>query len=653
MVRVVGWGAGPGMRRVAPLLLAAAIADSARAADWAQPTDWTGAYVGAHFGYGTGTFGPNTNPLMREAQFLDASVMGFVGGYQLGHDWQLANRFVVGVDATVTFGGPPQPNQLTMPFTTSIDYIAMVRPRIGYAFGNVMPYATAGVAWGGTRVEINAPTGELLGEKRAIHAGWTVGGGVEYVLTGHWTARLAYDYVELGPRTYVLESIPTAVTVQPKIHLATVGINYRLNDPAAANKSRIDDADDWSIHGQTTVLPQGYFNIRSPYQGPQSLPGRGQVRETWTATAFVGRRLWEGGEVYFNPELAQGFGLNHTLGLAGFSNGEAQKAGAEFPRVRAQRYFFRQTFGFGGEQEAVEDGPNQLAGKRDVDRLTLTVGRFAIGDFFDNNVYAHDPRADFMNWALWGSAAYDFPADLPGFTRGAVAELNRKTWALRAGLFQVPERPAGDVLTFKTGGAVVEFEERHVAFGQPGKIRVGVFGHRGNTGNHAEAVALAAAAPGSDINDIMTSIRRQRSKVGIYGNIEQAVARDVGVFARASANDGKNEALSFTDIDRSLAGGVSVKGTGWGRPQDTVGLGAAINAITAAHRAYFAAGGLGLLIGDGQLNYREERILETYYALNLSKWATLTLDYQFIANPAYNADRGPVSLFAARFHAEF
>jgi high affinity Mn2+ porin len=647
------WESRPQVRRLALILFLAVIAGGARAGEVTPPANWTGAYVGGHFGYGTGTFGPGTNPLLREALFFDPSITGFVGGYQLGYDVQLSNRVVVGFETTATFGGALQPNQLTLPFTTSIDYIATARPRIGYAFGNFLPYVTGGLAWGGTRVELNAPAGEPLGEKRAIHAGWTIGGGIEYALAGHWTARLAYDYVELGARTYVLESIPTAVTVQPKIHLATAAINYRFDSTRTAGKSRIAEPDDWSIHGQTTFLPQVYPNIRSPYQGPQSLPARGQLRETWTTTAFIGRRLWDGGEVYFNPELAQGFGLNHTLGLAGFSNGEAQKAGAEFPRVRAQRYFYRQTFGFGGEQETVEDGPNQLAGKRDIDHLTVTVGRFAIGDFFDANSYAHDPRADFMNWSLWASAAYDFPADLPGFTRGAVAELNRMEWALRAGLFQVPSQPASDVLTFKTGGAIVEFEERHTAFGQPGKARVGVFAHRGNTGNHAEAVALAAANPTADINDLMSGIRRQRSKVGIYGNVEQALSRDVGVFARASWANGKNETLSFTDIDRSLAGGVSIKGMSWGRPQDTVGLGAAVNAIADAHRAYFAAGGLGLLIGDGRLNYREEKIVETYYAISLAKWAALTLDYQFIANPAYNADRGPVSLFAARFHAEF
>jgi high affinity Mn2+ porin len=307
----------------------------------------------------------------------------------------------------------------------------------------------------------------------------------------------------------------------------------------------------------------------------------------------------------------------------------------------------------GGEQEDVADGPNQLAGKRDIDRVTLVVGRFAMGDFFDNNAYAHDPRADFMNWAMWGSAAWDFPADLPGFTRGAMVELNRKNWAIRAALVEVPSQPASDILQFKSGGTVVEFEERHTIFDQPGKLRLGAFGNQGVTGNYNQALAIEAANPAQDINDVMASIRHVNPKYGVYANLEQQLVKDVGLFARASWNDGQNEILSFTDVDRSLSGGLSIKGSFWGRPDDTIGIGGAVNGLSQSHRDFLAAGGLGLLIGDGRLNYSNERIFEAYYAYKLASWSTLTFDYQFITNPAYNADRGPVSIFSGRLHAEF
>jgi high affinity Mn2+ porin len=188
---------------------------------------------------------------------------------------------------------------------------------------------------------------------------------------------------------------------------------------------------------------------------------------------------------------------------------------------------------------------------------------------------------------------------------------------------------------------------------EPGKLRFGVFGNQGNTANYRQALAIVAADPSLDINATTASIRHTLPKYGFYANMEQAITKDVGIFARASWNDGESEILSFTDIDRGVSGGVSIKGVSWGRDNDTIGLGGVINGLSEAHRDFLAAGGIGLLIGDGQLNYREEKILEAFYAYNLNRWSTLTFDYQFVADPSYNADRGPVSILSARAHAEF
>ncbi len=624
--------------------------------------DWTGLYVGAHVGYGGGSFGQGTNPLPQQGVFFPHSTTGLIGGYQAGYNLQLPNNWVLGVEADVSFSSPlDRPRLVPAPFNTTFDDFGMVRGRVGYAFGTLLPYATGGAAWGRTHVDLNDADSEITGMKARMHLGWVAGAGVEFAVGGNWSGKVEYNYIDLGARTYGLGDVPLPdVTVNPRVHAIKLGMNYRLWDapPWASGNFAIKapalmESTDWNIHGQTTFITQGYPGFRSPYQGANSLPGNGQSRETWTVGAFLGWRLWDGGEFYFNPELDQGFGLAGTLGLAGFSNGEAQKGGTEYPKFRAQRYFFRQTFGLGGEQEDVPDAANQLAGKRDIDRVTVTVGRFAVGDYFDGNSYAKDPRADFMNWAIWSSAAYDFPADLPGFTRGAVVELNRKDWAIRAGVFQVPTAPNSDVLTFKSAGAVVELEERYAIFDQPGKLRLGVFANKGNTGNYRDVLGISAASPGLDINDIMTANRQERFKYGFYLNAEQQIANDVGIFARASWNDGQNEILSFTDIDRSISGGVSVKGSYWGRPADTFGLGGAINGLSGAHRDFLAAGGNGLLIGDGKLNYGTERILETYYAIAFNKAFTFTADYQLIVNPAYNVDRGPVSIFAGRLHSEF
>jgi high affinity Mn2+ porin len=623
--------------------------------------DWTGFYLGGHVGYGGGSFGPGTNPLPEQGVFFPHSVTGLIGGYQAGYIKQFSNHVVLGIEADASFTTPVDGPALTpAPFNTTLDYVGTARGRIGYAFGTLLPYVTGGFAWGHSHVNINDGGREIISSPGQYQPGWTAGAGVEFAVSGNWSAKVEYDYIDLARRMYDLSGFGLpGVNVDPNIHLVKFGLNYRFGTPpwvapgSANGQTALPESTDWNVHAQTTFIASAYPAFRSPYAGTDSLPGGGQARETWTTTAFLGVRLWQGGEFYFNPELAQGFGLNGTLGLAGFPNGEAQKAGAAYPKFRPQRYYFRQTFGLGGEQEEIPDAANQLPGKRDIDRVTVIVGRFAVGDFFDGNSYAKDPRADFMNWAMWSSAAYDFPADLPGYTRGAVVELNRKDWAVRAGVFEVPTAPNSDVLTFKTGGAVVEFEGRYAILDQPGKLRLGAFANSGNTGNYRQALAIEGADPTLDINNIMAGIRHDNLKYGFYANAEQQIAKDVGLFARASWNDGQNEILSFTDIDRSLSGGLSIKGSYWGRPSDTIGIGGAINGLSAAHRDFLAAGGLGLLIGDGRLNYSNERILETYYAFAIDKSFTFTADYQLITNPAYNADRGPVSIFSGRLHGEF
>jgi high affinity Mn2+ porin len=103
----------------------------------------------------------------------------------------------------------------------------------------------------------------------------------------------------------------------------------------------------------------------------------------------------------------------------------------------------------------------------------------------------------------------------------------------------------------------------------------------------------------------------------------------------------------------STAAGLALKGKQWGRPDDTFGLAGIINGISAVHERFLNDGGLGILVGDGKLPHPGlEQILETYYAFPLFA-TTVTFDYQFIVNPAYNRDRGPVSVIGARLQMGF
>jgi high affinity Mn2+ porin len=405
---------------------------------------------------------------------------------------------------------------------------------------------------------------------------------------------------------------------------------------------------EWSAHYQYTAIDQGHRAFRAPYSGVNSLNPGNRMNETMSATAYLGRTLWQGAALYLDPEFIQGFGLSHTTGLAGFPNGEAQKAGEQTPKLYIPRFYLQQTIGLGGEQETIEDDLNQVGGTRDVSRITLYAGKLAVNDLFDTNAYAHDPRNDFMNWSAWEGGAYDYAADVRGYSDGIAAELNQKDWAVRSGAFLMDKRSNSrelDTRVLQRGGYQVEIERRHKLFGRAGKLRVlGYLNH-----SYSGSYRAALATPGTDI----TATRRNRFKEGFVVNLEQAITDDLGTFARLSWNDGRTEIMSFTDIDRSGAIGVILKGSMWGRANDTVAVAAVVNGLSSTHVDFLRAGGIGILVGDGTLKYAPEELVEAYYRLQVTTPFSLTADYQFVLHPAYNHDRGPVSVIAVRLHLQY
>jgi high affinity Mn2+ porin len=439
-------------------------------------------------------------------------------------------------------------------------------------------------------------------------------------------------------------------------HQVRVGLNYRISGDSAKSGDGMAapaplETENFAVHGQTTFLEQYALPFRAPYHGPNSLdPNQG--RETWDATAYVGWRPWSGAELWINPEIDQGFGLSSTLGVAGFTSGEAYKVGASVPYVRLPRMFVRQTIDLGGETQKVESGINQFAGAQTVDRLVVTVGKFSVADVFDTNKYAHDPRGDFMNWSIVDTGTFDYAAEPWGYTYGAAAEWYRGPWTVRAGLFDLSIVPNSTELDPQFGQFqwVGEIEHRHELWGQPGKVAVTGFLSRGRMGSFSDAIQRAALTGGpADI----TAVRHYNSRGGISLNLEQQITQELGMFARAGLANGSIEPYEFTDIDRTVAAGFVLSGKQWGRPDDTVGLAGVVNGISSEHQAYLNAGGLGILIGDGMLpNPGPEQIIETYYSLPVS-FFRLAFDYQFITNPAYNRDRGPVSVFGTRVHWQF
>ena len=633
--------------------------------------NWTGFYFGGHVGYSRGQADvtlndPSADPSLDNFRSRFGTL---TGGLQVGYNYLLPSRFLLGIEADASFPNYLAADDVAWSRTRvdvdraqKIDYMATVRGRFGYAFPQWMIYATGGVAWSLGRFLESPGATDDVDKVLHLYKGWTAGVGAEVPIEGGWTAKLEYLYVSFGHQDVMFQS-GVAAGSSFDVHTVRAGLNYNFAAAAAGDvgetasrSSSPVEFENWAIHGQTTYIQQGYPPFHSPYLGANSFTPWAQTRATWTTSAFLGLKLWDGGELYYNPELFQGFGLHDTTGAAGFPNGEAQKSNFPYPHYSTSRLFLRQTVGLGGEQEKVDSSYGQMAGTRDVSRLTFQVGRFAVHDVFDTNSYATDPRVDFMNWSIWAAGAFDYPADKIGLTYGGVAELNQKFWAMRAGYFLTGNQPNSnefDMSLFKRGAYVGELEARYFVLSRAGKLRVGVWADTYFSGSYREAVDLSLAIPNLDPTDAIVATRTGRTKYGYYVNFEQSLTEQLAIFGRWSWNDGRNEISAFTDIDRSLMFGAAITGKAWGRPDDRIGVAGAVNALSPEHRDYIAAGGLGILIGDGMLNYHHERILETYYAMRVLKGLTMTFDYQYMVNPAYNADRGPISFFSGRLHGEF
>jgi len=412
----------------------------------------------------------------------------------------------------------------------------------------------------------------------------------------------------------------------------------------------------WSLHFQQTLIDQWHSDFNTPYSGDYSLADRESAKLSFTSTLFIGRRLWKGAGLYFNPEVAGGSGLSGARGVAGFTNGETFRIGDPAPNLYLARLYLRQTFALGTDAGVDEDDLNQLAGPRPKRYFAINLGKFSTADFFDQNSYSHDPRTQFLNWSLMSAGAWDYAANTRGYTVGGVLEYVTPEFALRFASTLMPTLANGPVLDFHYGTAhaeTVELTKTYRLGGRQGTVRALGFRNVAAMANYREVVARALAI-GKQPN---TEDVRQNghTKLGFAFNAEQELTKNVGLFARLSYNDGKNETWAFTEIDQSVSLGAVSTGARWQRPDDRLGAAVVVNGISPEHRAYLAAGGYGFIVGDGALNYGLERIGEVYYSIALPRYhAAISPDYQFVVNPAYNRDRsGPVHVAAVRLHVEF
>ncbi len=409
----------------------------------------------------------------------------------------------------------------------------------------------------------------------------------------------------------------------------------------------------WNLFWQATSIGQYHGTFRSPYQGTNSLQDSVERDASLTSTLFLGFRLDDNTEIYVNPELAGGRGFSNVTGLANFTNGELPRVASATPKPYLARAFIQHDFTWGSQRESFDSEENQLAGTRSVDRYTIVAGRFTVTDFFDNNRYSHDPRTQFMGWAIMYNGAWDYPADTRGYTWGWYHELHLKNWSFRYASAAEPKVANGlrfDRRLFRDRGDMFEAERRYSLGKHPGAIRALAFLLHTDSGNYQQALNIARAT--GTIPNVIATRDVGTLKYGGGLNFEQEITSDIGVFSRLGWNDGRTESFAFTAIDRLAQGGVSVTGTRWHRHFDTVASGFTASGLSSVHAQYLAAGGLDFLIGDGRLNYGPEYVWESYYSFRVAPGFFTSFDAQRIANPAYNQDRGPLWALSLRLHIE-
>lgn len=408
----------------------------------------------------------------------------------------------------------------------------------------------------------------------------------------------------------------------------------------------------WNLYYQATSIGQHHGSFPSLYEGPLSLVSHPESEASITATLFFGLK-WHDTQFYFDPELAGGRGFSGVNGLANSPNGELPRVASATPKPYIARLYITQDFGFGDKREKVESDANQVGGTRPATRYSITIGRFSVTDFFDNNRYTHDPRMQFMGWAIMYNGAWDYAADTRGYTWGWVHEFHTPHWSLRYASVAEPtvaNGPRFDRRVLVDRGDQFEGEVDFSPFGHPGAIRLLNYENHARAGNYAEAIRIAES---KGTTPDVTAIRRPGTlKYGFGLSADQEIRKDFGVFGRLGWNDGKTESFAFTAMDRLAQGGVSFTGARWKRPDDTVASGITIAGLSGVHAVYLAMGGLDFLIGDGKLRYGHEMVWESYYSARLWRGVFAGVDLQYAINPAYNQDRGPVWIESLRIHIE-
>lgn len=411
----------------------------------------------------------------------------------------------------------------------------------------------------------------------------------------------------------------------------------------------LPDNEKWNLHFQGTYISQFKPSFSEKYHGQNSLRDSTEKVNSVTATMFFGFRLWKNAEFYFNPEVAGGDGLSGAYGMAASTNGETFRIGDPSPFLYLARGYLKQTFPLGKTAAThIDDGANQLNGQEPNQYLRFIVGKISLGDIFDINPYSNSPRTQFINWCLMNNGAWDYAANLRGYTVAFASILQLQKTSYRFAIAELPIVANGLDLNSdlsKEFSLNAEVDRNYTWQHKDGHVRLLAYYNQGNMGTYSTATNEGV--------NIAATRAYGTYRMGIGISADQQLSKNIGAFMRLGYSDGKTETWCFTEADRTLSLGININGALWHRKDDVIGIAQLVNGLSDVHKNYLAGGGLGFQLGDGQLNYGNEMLSEIYYSwkpVNAGLW--ISGDYQFAINPGYNKDRGPVNVFSMRVHVE-
>jgi high affinity Mn2+ porin len=416
------------------------------------------------------------------------------------------------------------------------------------------------------------------------------------------------------------------------------------------------------LGAQYTFIEQWQSALDSPYEGTLSLHPDGDRQGTHTFGFYGGWAAASWAQLYFDAEKFMGAGVSGATGLGGLSNGDVIREGVAGLKKQfyVARAYARLMLPLSGEVSVVARGQDQLPGLEAVRRLELKVGQLSAADDFDRNAYANAARTQFLNWSLWNNTAWDFAANTRGYTDGFVVGYISPTWSLKYGMYRMPLYANAQTMETLLRAREQNLELTLAPRAVSTIVRLLAYYNLARMGDYAQALAIAAAT--GTAPNVAADDRPGRHKLGYGLNAEQPLADggDTGLFARLGWQDGKTEDFVFTEVDREASAGGQLSGIHWQRRDDRLGIAAVVEGLSDVHREYLTAGGSGFLLGDGRLSYAREQILEAYYraqwscsARGVALRVQLTPDFQYIQNPGFNQDRGPVRFYALRLHLEY